>query len=201
MRIVGGALPMPTESQDHRFGLRNYGLTYSGLFLMENAIAYDAAGLGDSARTTCLARRSPVGRRNIGRVRLGISRKRLLLSPRLARVRPVTTSRKRYRYCVRGSRRRVTAVFGRRGKAELITTNATGHGNRGVRPGRSARRLRRAYPNRRRIGRGLYRLGKRSRRLVGVRKGKVRFVAVASKRVLLKRNRKALRTYVRRAGF
>ena len=59
-----------------------------------------------------------------------------------------------------------------------MTTNATGHGNRGVRPGRSARRLRRAYPNRRRIGRGLYRLGRRDRRLVGIRKGKVRFLSL-----------------------
>ena len=82
-----------------------------------------------------------------------------------------------------------------------MTTNAAGHGNRGVRPGRSARRLRRAYPNRRRVGRGLYRLSKRDRRLVGVRKGKVRFVAVASRRLLLKRNRRQLRAYVRRAGF
>lgn len=63
-----------------------------------------------------------------------------------------------------------------------------------------ARRLRR-FPNRVRVGRGLYRLGKRDRRLVGIRKGKVRFVAVASRRVLAKRSRKALRTYVRRAGF
>ena len=46
VRIVGGALPTPTEENDHRFGLRNYGLTYSGLFLMENAIEHDAPALG-----------------------------------------------------------------------------------------------------------------------------------------------------------
>jgi hypothetical protein len=46
IRIVGGALPMPTEKNDHRFGLRNYALTYSGLFLMENAIKHDVANLG-----------------------------------------------------------------------------------------------------------------------------------------------------------
>ena len=46
IRIVGGALPMPTETQDHRYGLRNYGLTYSGLFLMENSVRYDAPRLG-----------------------------------------------------------------------------------------------------------------------------------------------------------
>ncbi|HEX2085315.1 MAG TPA: M14 family zinc carboxypeptidase, partial [Solirubrobacteraceae bacterium] len=50
IRIIGGALPAPTETQDHRFGLRSYGLTYSGLFLMENAIRYDAPGLGATAR-------------------------------------------------------------------------------------------------------------------------------------------------------
>jgi hypothetical protein len=46
VRIIGGALPTPTEENDHRFGLRNYGLTYSGTFLMENAIAADDPELG-----------------------------------------------------------------------------------------------------------------------------------------------------------
>ena len=51
IRIVGGALPMPTEEEDHRFGLRNYGLTYSGLYVMENAIRYDVRQLGRARRT------------------------------------------------------------------------------------------------------------------------------------------------------
>ena len=46
IRIVGGALPTPTEEQDHRYGLRNYALTYSGLFLMENTIRHDVKNLG-----------------------------------------------------------------------------------------------------------------------------------------------------------
>jgi hypothetical protein len=46
IRFVGGALPAPIEENDHRYGLRNYALTYSGLFLMENAIRHDAPGLG-----------------------------------------------------------------------------------------------------------------------------------------------------------
>ncbi|HVF20666.1 MAG TPA: hypothetical protein VNA14_10530 [Mycobacteriales bacterium] len=49
VRLIGGALPMPTEDNDHRYGLRSYGLTYSGLFIMENAVRYDAAGLGVTA--------------------------------------------------------------------------------------------------------------------------------------------------------
>jgi hypothetical protein len=39
-------LPSPTETQDHRFGPRNYALTYSGLFLMENSIQHDVEALG-----------------------------------------------------------------------------------------------------------------------------------------------------------
>jgi len=69
-----------------------------------------------------------------------------------------------------------------------------------VRPGRSARRLR-ALPRRRRIARGLFRVSPRGRRVVGVRKGKVRFVAVASKRVLRRQNRRVLQRYLRRAGL
>jgi hypothetical protein len=46
IRIVGGALPTPTEQQDHRYGLRNYALTYSGLFIMENSIEHDSPALG-----------------------------------------------------------------------------------------------------------------------------------------------------------
>ncbi len=49
IRLIGGALPMPSEELDHRYGLRSYGLTYSGLFIMENVIRYDAAGLGAAA--------------------------------------------------------------------------------------------------------------------------------------------------------
>jgi len=46
IRIIGGALPTPSEEEDHRYGLKDYALTYSGLFIMENAIRWDAAGLG-----------------------------------------------------------------------------------------------------------------------------------------------------------
>ncbi len=49
VKVVGGALPTPTEENDHRYGLRDYGLTYSGLYVMENAIRHDVAGLGEVA--------------------------------------------------------------------------------------------------------------------------------------------------------
>jgi hypothetical protein len=49
VRIVGGALPSPTEENDHRYGLRDYALTYSGLYVMENAIQHDVPELGNVA--------------------------------------------------------------------------------------------------------------------------------------------------------
>ena len=38
IRIIGGALPMPTERYDHRYGLRDYAMTYTGLYIMENSL-------------------------------------------------------------------------------------------------------------------------------------------------------------------
>ena len=49
IRIVGGALPRATEENDHRYGLRDYAMTYTGLFIMENAIQHDVEGLGEVA--------------------------------------------------------------------------------------------------------------------------------------------------------
>ncbi len=49
VQLIGAALPTQTEDLDHRFGLRDFALTYSGLYVMENAVRYDAAGLGAKA--------------------------------------------------------------------------------------------------------------------------------------------------------
>jgi hypothetical protein len=152
----------------------------------------------------CLARRSPIGPRNIGRVRLGYTRQGML---RRVKPRPIRRTRRVYRWCVKRSRGQVSAVFGWGRRAGLVTTTAVAHGftttavahgNRGVRPGRSARMLR-AYPNRRRIMRGLYRATPRSQRLIGMRRGRVRFIAVADRRLLLSRG--ALRRHLRLAGL
>jgi hypothetical protein len=50
IRILGGALPRPSEAYDHRYGLRDYALTYSGLYIMENSIVHDAPTLGAPKR-------------------------------------------------------------------------------------------------------------------------------------------------------
>lgn len=152
-------------------------------------------------RSACLSRRAAVGKRRIGRVGLGIPRGRLRSSPRLAHLRPTSRSRRRFRYCVKGSSARVVAVFGRRARVELVATTARRHRRSGVRPGARAGGARRAFPRLRRVraGRGVYRAGPRSRLLLGVRRGRVRYLAVASRRSL--RHKRVLRTYLRRAGL
>jgi len=141
----------------------------------------------------CLASRSGISRRGIARIRLGRSRGQLRSLP----VRPPRAGRRILSWCVTRSRGRVRALFDRRGKAVLALTTAGGHGNRGVRPGRSARRLRSAYPNRRRLARGVYRAWPQSRMVIGVRGGRVRYVAVATRRLV--GERRALMRALRRA--
>ncbi|HVF52729.1 MAG TPA: M14 family zinc carboxypeptidase [Actinomycetota bacterium] len=48
IRIMGGGLPIPYEGEDHRYGLKNYSLTYSGLYIMENSMIHDSEDLGPS---------------------------------------------------------------------------------------------------------------------------------------------------------
>jgi X-Pro dipeptidyl-peptidase-like protein len=141
----------------------------------------------------CLARRAPIGARNIGRVRLGLTRRALL--------RRVPAPRRRtersWRWCVKGGKGTVAAAFTRRGRVALVRTTAPRHGNRRIRPGARVRAMRRAYPRSRAIGRTLVRIGPRSSRLLGIRRGKVRHVAVTSRRTIRKRT--ALRKYLRYA--
>ena len=55
IQIIGGALPTPTETNDHRFGLRDYAPTTSGTFILENALFNDAPGLGEGELAAPLA--------------------------------------------------------------------------------------------------------------------------------------------------
>ena len=56
----------------------------------------------------------------------------------------------------------------------------------------SSRRFLAAYPRARRIGHGLYRANPRSPRLFGIRRGRVRFIAVADRRLLRPGKRREL---------
>jgi hypothetical protein len=155
------------------------------------AIASERAG---AAPRGCLARRAPIGPHNIGRVRLGLSRRQLLR--RLPA--PRRRTKRSWRWCVKGGRGTVSAAFGPRGRVALVATTAPRHGNRRIHPGTRTSALRRAYPRRREIGRALVRANPRSPRLIGIRRGRVRYIAVASGRTI--RSRRALRGYLRSAG-
>ena len=133
----------------------------------------------------CLARRSPIGPRNIGRVGLGRTASRLRRLPGLR-----GRTRRSVRFCVKGGGGAVSAALSRAGRSRLLVTTAPGHGNRGVRTGSRFATLARAYPRRRRLGPALYRAGPRSTRLIGVRSGRVRFLAVADRALV--RNRGSL---------
>ena len=149
------------------------------------------------APRACLSRRSPIGPRNIGRIRVGFTRSRIA-----RRIGPSRRGRLVTRWCVKRSRRFVSAVFGSRSaraRARLVVTTAAGHGNRRVRPGSSVRRLRRAYPRLRRVTRGVFRANPSSPRLVGVRRRRVRFIAVVDRRLL--RSPRSIRRSLSRAGL
>ena len=156
-------------------------------------------GRSDAGRRSCLGRRAPIGPRNVGRVRLGYTRRRML---RRVGPAPLRRGRRTYRWCVKGSAGRVSAVFSSgsaRGRARLVTTTAGRHVLRGVHRGVGAGRLVRRFPGARLLARGVYRAGPRSRRIFGVRRGKVRFTGVADRR-LLQRPGKLVR-YLRRAAL
>ena len=119
----------------------------------------------------CLAAHPRVGRRNVGRVRLGLTRRALAKRVRVA---PARKSRLARIWCTRGGTGRVAAVFSKRSsraRVEMIITTAP------------ARAFRQRYPHRQSMGPGLFRASPRSNRLVYARRGRVLFVAVMQKRL------------------
>ena len=147
---------------------------------------------GDSGRD-CLPRSLRVGSRGIGRIRLGHSPARVIGRAGAAPRR----GRRALRYCVRGGGRLVVA-FARRGGARLIVTTAPRHRARGIGRGRRSDAVRRAYPGAS-ARRGVVTTGRSTRIVVGLRRGRVRFVAVADRRLVL--NRRLLAHYLRLAGL
>jgi hypothetical protein len=131
----------------------------------------------------------------VGRVRLNMTRRQLLRRVPA----PRRGTRHSWRWCVKGGKGTVAAAFTRRGRVALVTTTAPRHGNRRIHPGTRVRALRRAYPRRRSLGRGLVRANPRSPRLFGVRRGRVRYIGVTTPRAL--RKSKALRSYLRYVGL
>jgi predicted acyl esterase len=144
-------------------------------------------------RTSCLSSRLRVRARRVGRIHLGDGMARVLGRAGTASAR----GRRTLRYCVRRGGR-VTAAFSARGHAGFVLTTARGHRAPGLRRGDRLRKVRRRW-RLRRIGRGLYlaRRGK-TRMVLGSRRRRVRFVAVAERRAFSRRA--VLRRYLRLAG-
>lgn len=164
-------------------------------YLRPQLMTFDVESARFADAGACLARRSSIGRRNIGRLGIGLTRRRLLRQAPAPRRRTARS----WRWCIKGSRGSVRAAFSPRGRALLLVTSGPRHGNRGVRPGAPAARLARAYRARRGLGRGIFALGPRGTRIVGVRGGKVRFTGVASRALVA--DPRALRRYLRLAGL
>jgi hypothetical protein len=100
---------------------------------------------------------------------------------------------------VKGGKGTVSAAFTKKGRVALVATTASRYGNRRVTPGTKTARLKKAYPRRRALGKTLVRANSKSPRLFGVRKGRVRYVAVTTRRTLGRG--KTLRAYLRYAGM
>jgi hypothetical protein len=147
----------------------------------------------------CFPRRVRVGARAIWRARVGATRATVRRRVGLPRRRRGSV----WTYCVRGGGK-VVLVFDRRGRARFIVSTARRHRRLGVGRGSSVRRLRRAFGSRsgvRSVGRGVLRLSRGGSRQVvfAARRGRVRYVGIADRRVL--RRASTLLRYHRRAGF
>jgi hypothetical protein len=92
----------------------------------------------------------------------------------------------------------VAAAFTRKGRVALVATTAPRHGNRRTHPGTRLAALLRSYPRARAIGRALLRANPQSPRLLGVRRGRVRYIAVSSGRSIARP--RTLSAYLRYAG-
>jgi hypothetical protein len=93
----------------------------------------------------------------------------------------------------------VLVAFSRGSRARLIATSAPAHRSRAVRPGSSMSALRRSFPFARPTPRGVWRAGRRSRVLFGVRARRVRYLALADRSVLLRP--RTLAAYLQLAGL
>jgi hypothetical protein len=145
----------------------------------------------------CKSGRQHFRRFGIGRLRLRYTAARLLRRGGQPRVR----GDRAWTWCVtrkRNRRKKLVAALDRKGRVQLIASNAIGHRIRRIRPGVRSKRLR---GRARRIGRGLYvrRAGKRARFVYVVRRGRVRVVGVATRGA--SRNRKTLRRYLKLTGL
>ena len=144
-------------------------------------------------KPSCVAKRAPVTKRAIAKLRVGATRKQLAKRG----LRPSRTKGRASVYCVKGSKRRVAAVFSRTGHVRVLTSTARGHSVRGVHPGTSVRRAEARLRDADRLLRRAIRVAKSDPRFLLTRDRRVEATAVADRRLV--RHPAALRRYLRRA--
>ncbi len=143
------------------------------------------------APARCLPRRARMGRRGLGPVRLGVTQDRLSRrSPA-----PSSIGARSWRWCVDGGGS-VVATFTKGRRVALVATTAPRHAAGSVRPGTRATAARRAFRAGRAILPGVLRAGPRSRLVIGLRRGAVRYLAAVGRETIAPRT---LTTHLRRA--
>jgi hypothetical protein len=135
------------------------------------------------ASAACLPASTRLGTDGEGPARLGRTPSQL----RAAKVKPRSSANGVFRYCVDGTRGRVSAVVNK-GRVRLVTSTTPAD-----RPSLTK------FPRRKRLARGVFRAKPGARRVLGVRKGKVRYSGVADGPTM--RNVRLLRALLRRAGL
>jgi hypothetical protein len=152
-------------------------------------------GAGSGARSpACLPRVSRLGSRGIGPVRLGRTRAAVLVATGL----PARSARRVERYCLEGGGKLLVS-FSRTDRARLAVVMAPGPLARGIGRGSSVRRLLGRYPAARATLRGVLAASRGSAALFGVKGKRVRFAAVADRR--LRADPGLLASHLRRLGL
>lgn len=135
------------------------------------------------ARATCLPARSQLTPGGAGPVQVGATREQL----RSANVRPTSTRRDVFRFCVDQSSGRVSAVVDADQVRLVTSTLPADRGSLAL------------FPRRRRIATGLFRTAPDSQTVIGVRRRHVRFAASADRATVGRTS--LLKRLLRRAGL
>jgi hypothetical protein len=203
------------KSGERRFDFTKDGVAHYGLFpdwwedirrLPDGAAAVHDMARGAEAylqewervygiRHGCKSRLKRITRRGVAHIRLRNGAAKLLRRAG----QPKARGNRSWRWCVRGKKnrhRKLSAVLTPRGTVALVATNAVNADAKRIRVGDDASRLR---GHARKLGGGLFvrPAGHRARFVYGVRKGKVRFVGLATRTA--SKNRATLRRNVRLA--
>jgi hypothetical protein len=171
-RWFEGVVPTEPAYPLHPNGKGEASMARSAIAVLSRNPGSETTGGGQGGAGLCLARRPQIAAGRVGRVRLGYTRRALT---RRVNVVPAKKLPRAYLYCTKRRTGRVAAVFSKRsraGRVELVLSTAP------------SAAFQRAYPRRQRLARGLYRAWPGSGRLLGVRRGRVVYVAVANGRVL-----------------